>query len=533
MAAVKNILFIMADQLRWDYLGCSGHRRLKTPNIDRLAAMGVRFDKAFCNAPVCGPSRASFYTGRYVMSHGGNYNNFPLRVDEQTIGDYLAPLGVRTALVGKTHMKADLAGMQRLGIDPGSDLGLHLAHTGFEPFEHDDGLHPTPGYDPDMAYNRYLRALGYEADNPWHDFANAAAGSDGSILSGWAMRNARLPARVAESHSETAYMTDRAMAFIDGAGDDRWCLHLSYIKPHWPYMAPAPYHNLYGPEDIPAANRSQAERDHPHPVTAAFMAHGESLRFAEDICRRTVIPTYMGLIQQIDDHLGRLFSFLEERGLWDNTMIVFTADHGDYLGDHWLGEKELFHEESVRIPMIIRDPRAQADHSRGQVRADLVEAIDLLPTFLDALEDGNADGNSDRSVAETRLEGRSLMPLIASDDAIEWRDAVFAECDFCFRHARRTLGLAAHEARGFMARTDDWKYIYWPQHPAQLFDLTNDPCELHDLGGDPAYATTENRLQQRLMSWFALRRNRITLTDARVEASTGKAKERGYLFGEW
>ena len=529
MAGVKNILFIMADQLRSDYLGCSGHRTLQTPHIDSLAGAGVRFENAFCNAPVCGPSRASFYTGRYVMSHGGNYNNFPLRVDELTIADYLAPLGVRTALVGKTHMKPNLAEMRRLGIDPGSDLGLHLAKTGFEPFEHDDGLHPTPSFDPDMAYNRYLRARGYHADNPWHDFANAAAGPDGGILSGWAMRNASLPARVAEADSETACMTDRAMAFIDAAGDDRWCLHLSYIKPHWPYIAPAPYHALYGPEDIPAANRSQAERHNPHPVTAAFMAHGESLSFAEEACRRTVIPTYMGLIKQIDDHLGRLFNHLQQRGLWEQTMIVFTADHGDYLGDHWLGEKELFHEESVRIPMIIRDPRSSADNSRGQVRTELVEAIDLLPTFIDAASDGGA---ADRE-AETRLEGRSLMPLLAPDPPLNWRGAVFAECDFCFRHARKTLGLAAHEARGFMVRTEAWKYIYWPHHPAQLFDLRNDPQERHDLGGAPAHAQVQGELQARLLAWFALRRNRITLTDAQVEASTGKAKERGYLFGEW
>ena len=263
MAPFKNVLFIMADQLRADYLGCAGLAALHTPHIDALAAEGVRFTNAFCNAPVCGPSRASFYTGRYVMSHGGNYNNFPLRVDEWTLADHLAPLEVRTALVGKTHMKPDLAGMARLGIDPVSAVGLQLKHAGFEPFEHDDGPHPTPSFDPDMAYNRYLRTHGYVADNPWHDFANSAADTDGQVLSGWSMRHASLPARVAEEHSETAYMTNRALAFIDAAGDQRWCLHLSYIKPHWPYMAPAPYHALYGPGDIPLANRTEAERAAP------------------------------------------------------------------------------------------------------------------------------------------------------------------------------------------------------------------------------------------------------------------------------
>ena len=223
--------------------------------------------------------------------------------------------------------------------------------------------------------------------------------------------------RVAEEHSETAYMTDRALAFIDAAGDQRWCLHLSYIKPHWPYMAPAPYHALYGPEDIPPANRSAAERAALQPVIAAFMAHGESQCFAEEECRRTVIPTYMGLIAQIDGHLGRLFDYLKKTGQWDDTLIVFTSDHGDYLGDHWLGEKELFHEESLRIPMILRDPRPTADTTRGTASGALVEAIDLVPTFLDALDDGRAN----RDAAITRLEGRSLAPLVGRRNPGETR----------------------------------------------------------------------------------------------------------------
>ena len=196
----------------------------------------------------------------------------------------------------------------------------------------------------------YLRDLGYDADNPWHDYANAAAGEDGEILSGWLMRNATKPARVKEEHSETAYMTDRAMQFIDEVGDAPWCLHLSYIKPHWPYIAPAPYHAMYGRQDIIPVNRSERERKNPHPVHRAYMQHEESVNFSRSKVRESVIPAYMGLIKQIDDHLGRLWRFLEERGLMEKTLIVFTSDHGDYLGDHWLGEKDLFHEESVRIP---------------------------------------------------------------------------------------------------------------------------------------------------------------------------------------
>ena len=195
MRQTKNILFIMCDQLRFDYLSCYGHPRLFTPNIDALAANGVRFTRAYVQSPVCGASRMSFYTGRYVQSHGASWNGVPLKVGEMTLGDYLRPLGVRTVLVGKTHMRADREGMQRLGIDPGSIIGVRVAECGFDPFERDDGLHglgPDGGYDPQVPrYNHYLNDKGYTGENPWHDWANAAEGDGNRLASGGATEFAR------------------------------------------------------------------------------------------------------------------------------------------------------------------------------------------------------------------------------------------------------------------------------------------------------------------------------------------------------
>jgi arylsulfatase A-like enzyme len=519
-----NILFIMADQLRWDYLGCTGHPYIKTPNIDALAARGVNFVRAFVQAPVCGGSRMSFYTGRYNASHGATYNNFPLRIDEKTIGDYLRPLGYRVALVGKTHMAVDREGMARLGIDPNSDVGVLAAECGFEPYERDDGLHPDQSPSPNLAYNLWLNQLGYRSDNPWHDFANSVEGDNGEVLSGWSMRNARRPARVKEEHSETAYMTDRALAFIDEAGSGPWCLHLSYIKPHWPYIAPAPYHAMYGPEHVIAANRREAEKLEPHPVVAAFMAHEESINFSREEVRETVIPTYMGLISQFDHHVGRVLAHLKKRGLSDNTIVVVTSDHGDYLGDHWLGEKDLFHEEIVRVPLIVADPRGQADNMRGTEIHDLVETIDLAPTFLDW-----AAGEPQTH----RLEGRSIAPLIHGTKPPEWRDAAFCDSDFSLRHARRQLGLAPERGRGYMVRTHRWKYVFFEDFPPQLFDLADDPGELNDLGRAAGYDDVRGEMDRRLFAWFRHRRSRVTISDAEIERRTGKAKERGYLFGVW
>ena len=148
---------------------------LATPNIDALARRGVRFTHAYVQSPVCGASRMSFYTGRYMQSHGAHWNGLPLKVGEMTLGDYLRPLGVRNVLVGKTHMRADREGMKRLGIEPDSIIGVRVAECGFDPYERDDGLHPDAAR-PRPRYNDYLDEQGYDGDNPWQDWANSGEG---------------------------------------------------------------------------------------------------------------------------------------------------------------------------------------------------------------------------------------------------------------------------------------------------------------------------------------------------------------------
>ncbi len=516
----RNILFIMCDQLRWDYLGCTGHPSIRTPNIDALAARGLRFDRAYVQSPICGPSRMSFYTGRYVRSHGSTWNMVPLKVGERTMGEYLRPLGLRTVLCGKTHMTADLEGMQRLGLSKTEGIGALLSECGFKVWDRLDGVHPTGGKMP-SHYNRYLADEGYEGENPWQDWAASAEDADGTLLSGWLMKNAKHPARVRLEDSETNYTTRRAMEFIDEAGDTPWCLHLSYIKPHWPYIAPAPYHDMYSAEDVPDAMRDRAERVDPHPLLAAYQAHRTSKCMSRDDVRRTVIPVYMGLITQIDDQIGELMRHLEATGRLDETLIVFTSDHGDYLGDHWLGEKELFHEQSVRVPLIVVDPDARADATRGRVNADLVEAIDLVPTFIEA-----AGGE----VPDHILEGRSLLPLVHG--ATEWpRDAAISEYDFAFREARTLLGRDISDCRAVMVFDGRYKLVHVTGHRPMLFDLQADPQESVDIGNDPASRGLRDRLEKRLFRWMEQLRTRTTMTDARVDQLTEIEKDEGIWIG--
>ncbi|WP_425038701.1 alkaline phosphatase family protein [Primorskyibacter sp. S187A] len=504
----KNVLFIMCDQLRWDYLSCAGHPGLDTPNIDALAKRGVRFDRAYVQSPICGPSRMSFYTGRYVSSHGSTWNSIPLKVGEMTLGDHLRPLGVRTVLCGKTHMAADAEGMKRLGLAPDSQIGALVSECGFEPYERDDGLHPSTAYGKrNKKYDAYMKERGWEDENPWDSVANSGEDADGNILSGWFLDNSDLKARAADEESETPYITCRAMEFIDEAGDTPWCLHLSFIKPHWPYIVPAPYHDMYPPETHAPVLRSEAEQEDPHPVFGAFMQERVSKAFTNGTTRSMVIGAYMGLIKQIDDQMGELMTYLDAKGLTDETMIVFTSDHGDYLGDHWLGEKELFHDPSARIPLIVVDPSPEADATRGTVSDALVEAIDLTPTFLDYF--GGAD-------VPHIIEGKSLLPLLHGKTET-LREFVVSEYDYSMRQVRRRLGVSVADAKLTMLFDGRWKYIFAEGFRPMLFDLETDPDEFRDLGDNPDYAAECDRLQALFFQWTRRISQRTTISDAEIE----------------
>jgi arylsulfatase A-like enzyme len=497
MARAKNVLWIMCDQLRHDYLGCTGHPTLKTPNIDAMARRGVRFSKAYVQSPICGPSRMCFYTGRYMRSHGSHWNGWPLRVGEPTLGDHLKKIGVRNVLVGKTHMAPDLEGLKMLGIAPDSIIGVHVSECGFEPYERDDGLHPTQR--PRPRYDSWLREQGFDAENPWEHWANSGADASGELQNGWLLVHADKAARIPEELSETPYMTRRAMDFITEAEDDGrpWCLHLSYIKPHWPYIAPEPYASMYGPKDVLPAIRSEKERQEAHPVFAAYM----DMRYSRNMSRD------------------------EARDLLDNTMIVFTSDHGDYLGDHWMGEKDLFHDQSAKIPLVIIDPSREADSTRGTVCDTLVEGIDLAPTFIEYLGGTPPDHI---------LEGRSLMPLLHGEQPA-WRKVLLSEYDYSMQDVRLKLNQPIEQCRLFMVFDGRWKYIHACGFRPMLYDLESDPDEFADRGEDPACAETIARLQAALFDWALHPKMHITTSNAKIAsyADNQLQVKGGILIGIW
>ncbi|MCY4302228.1 MAG: sulfatase-like hydrolase/transferase [Aestuariivita sp.] len=518
-----NILFIMYDQLRFDYLSCAGHPHLHTPNFDRVAALGVRFSNAFVQSPICGASRMSFYTGRYVSSHGASWNGFPLRVGELTLGDHLRHVGMDCWLIGKTHMQADAAGMERLGLRPDSEIGARQAECGFDVWIRDDGLWgqgPDGFYDERRSpYNEYLKSNGYTSENPWAHNANASVDADGNIASGWMLSNAGKPANIREEHSETPWLTKRAIDFVDHV-EEPWCAHLSYIKPHWPYIVPAPYHDMFSVDDVLAPVRHEKEREAPHPIYAAYMDGKIASAFQRDDVRKTVIPTYMGLIKQCDDQLGVLLDHLEDNDKMQRTLIVLTSDHGDYLGDHWLGEKDLFHNQSVKVPMIIYDPRPEADVTRGTVCDALVEAIDLVPTFVEV-----SGGNAVPHI----LEGRSLVPWLYGDSP-HWRDYAISEFDYSPTPQSVELGVDPMDCRLFMVFDGRFKLIHSEGgFRPMLFDLSTDPNEFFDLAERPEYKAVIDRMYSRLGEWGRRCSQRVTKSDDDILNMRGTSTRKGIL----
>jgi arylsulfatase A-like enzyme len=281
---------------------------------------------------------------------------------------------------------------------------------------------------------------------------------------------------------------------------------------------------MYGPEHIVDPIRSQTEKDTDHPLLRAYQDARVCRSFSRDHVRDHVIPAYMGLIKQLDDNLGRLFAWMDEKGLSDNTIIAFTSDHGDYMGDHWMGDKDFYHEVAAKVPLIISDPRPAADKTRGTTSAELTEMIDLAPTFMSAL------GCAPKPHI---VEGRDLTPLLHGTDGF-FRQYAISEHDYSSFEMAKALEVPQEDARTVMIFDGRWKYIRCEGFDPVLFDLESDPHELSNIGGsqDPEHSAVRQRLEDALLSWSMQHHTRITATQD-VLARQGNAAESGILIGFW
>ena len=493
----KNILFIVIDQWRADALGCAGNPILKTPNLDRLAADGVLYTQHFVQASPCGPSRAALLTGTYQHNNGVMRNGTPLSHRFTNIALECRKAGYDPALFGYTDTTVDPTGL--VATDPALRT-YESVLPGFTPELH---LPEKP-----VPWMAHLQAKGYPfAGHVTEIYRPDAREPDAREAGG--TRPTFAPARFKAEDSITAFLTDRLLDYISLRRNDSWFAHAAYIRPHPPFIAPAPYHALYSAADMPAPIRAAtvAEEARQHPLLASYLRLQNQASYfvtgagrvtdLDDAALAQLRATYYGMVQEVDDQVGRLIGKLEDWGLYDDTLIVVTADHGEMLGDHWMLGKQGYFDEAFHVPLILRDPSAAADTGRGRKVERFTEAVDVMPTVLDWLG----------LPVPRQCDGRSLLALARGRDVADWRREVHWEFDFRGPgavDAEGDLGLPMDACSLAVIRDERHKYIHFAGLPPLFFDLARDPHCFTDLSRDPAAAPAMLTYAQKMLSWRIL-----------------------------
>ena len=422
-----NIVLIMADQLAPQFTGAYGHPVVKTPHMDKLAARGMRFDAAYCNSPLCAPSRFSFMSGQLVTRIAAYDNASEFTSSVPTFAHYLRGAGYRTCLSGKMHF---------VGPDQ-----LH----GF------DERITTDVYPSDFAWTPDWEQADERIDKWYHNM-------DSVREAGVAATTFQI-----EYDEEVAFFARRKLMQYASEGTAPFALVASFIHPHDPYVARPEWWDLYRPDDIdmPAIGKDGVPVD---AFSTRLMdgIEASTVAVSEDEIRNAR-HAYYANTSYFDSKIGALVRTIEETGQLDNTIFIITADHGDMLCERGLWYKMNFFEHSARVPLIMAGPGI----ANGSVKS-ACSLVDLLPTIIDIACDTPP-------VLGQPIDGRSLLPMArggAEDDG----EAIGEYC------AEMTASPV------FMIRRGNFKYIHCDDDPAQLYDLEQDPAELVNLADDPAHA---------------------------------------------
>ncbi len=421
-----NLLILMSDEHDPRIAGHEGHPLAKTPNIDRLAEEGTRFTAAYTPSPICVPARASFATGRWVheiryWDNAMGYTGAP-----EGWGHQLLSAGHRVDSIGKLHYRS-----------PDDPTGFSEQ---YEPMHLMDNIGMIWGSIRDPLPER-------ERGKVFHRI--------GAGVSNYNLYDRRT------ANSACQWLKDRASQ----TDDKPWVLYTGFVAPHFPFVVPSEYFNLYPLDDIPLPRLLPRDGHAHHPWIAALDAYsGQDRHFESDEIRLAAIAAYLGLCSFVDAQIGLVLDALRETGLDKTTRVVYTSDHGDNLGTRGLWGKSVLYEESTRIPMIITGPGIP----RGEIRKTPVNLIDLHQTALESA--GQAETEEDGE-----LPGRSLIPLAGGDEDPE-------RTTFSEYHA------VGSSSAAFMLRRGNWKYHHYVGYPPELFNLEDDPGETSNRADDPDYA---------------------------------------------
>lgn len=419
-----NFLILMSDQHTPAVYGAYGNRLARTPNLDRLAGDGTTFDAAYCNSPICVPSRAAMATGRYVHTTGNYDNASPyLGSEAPSWGHRAESAGITATTIGKLHYRA-----------ADDDTGFSDQRV---------PLHVRDGVGDLFHALRDRQPPAYQ------------------------LREAVLDVRAEES-SYSAFdrsVAEEASKFLhDKAADDTpWLCKVSFVTPHYPFVVPEEYLDLYDPDSLPTPVRNSPEMWNGHPAVDIYRTACGLDEPLSEAQTREAVRAYYGLVTFMDAQVGIVLDALRDSGQWEDTVVLYLSDHGELLGTDGLWFKGTMGEMSVRVPMVLSGPGIAAG-----VCSTPVTLVDVFPTVVDVM-------NLPEHDADRTLPGRSLVEIAALPADTD--RVAFSE----YHSANSHSGL-------FMIRQGRWKYIHCVGFPEQLFDLESDPTESHDLASDPDHA---------------------------------------------
>ena len=427
-----NILIIMSDEHAPMYSSVYGHPIVQTPNMERLAQAGATFDAAYCNSPLCTPSRMSFMTGRYINKIGTWDNVTPLRSDQVTWAHRLRNAGYDVVLSGKQHFGGpdQLHGFERqLARDLHAEWN-HAIHLW------DDGIVP--------------------AAQPWQEVYNAGPGTT-------------------EELEVDDLAQERALAYLhDPARMEKpWALNVSFIAPHFPYIVPPRFWELYPPDEMDLPNIPEGHLHSLPPMAQRLRAMFGFPQYPDDVVRRAR-AAYYALISYFDEKIGELLDLLYETGQYENTVIIHLSDHGEMNGEHGMWRKSNFYEASARVPLQVVWP-GQIDG--GDRFTEVVSLVDVTATVCDIAGDP----------CDLPLDGDSLLPLLTGSIP-DWKDEAF--CEYLAH---------GNDRPNAMLRRGRYKLNYSWGDPITLYDLVADPDEFHDLSSEPDYQDLIAEMQADLL----------------------------------
>lgn len=485
VAKRPNILLITSDQQHWNTLGFL-NPKIKTPNLDRLAAQGVRYDRAYCVNPTCTPTRASIITGLYPSQHGAWTLGTKLPEHIPTLGGYLGDAGYRTALVGKAHFQQlfDHPEWSSLESNPlMQDLDFWSKFNGpFYGFEHVElARNHTDEFHVGQHYALWMEEKGCKN---WRDYFQKPAGNQEPQRHKW---------RIPEEYHYDTWIADRTNALMEQYSDngESFFLWASFLDPHPPYLVPEPWDTMYDPESIEVAELTPGEHDANPPHLqltqtenpdfspwreSGYGCHGfhshvhDKKKLAKDI------GVYYGMISLMDKYIGKILDKLDELGLAENTVVVFTTDHGHFFGQHGLVAKGAFHyEDMIRVPFIVRWPgRTDA----GATSDAMQSLVDLAPTFLKT-------AGLDVPRTMTGIDQSDVWA--GRSDSV--RDHIVVEN----HHEPTTIHLKTYVDECYKLT------VYYGQEYGELYDLLTDPGEIHNLWNDPKSTALKADLVMKLL----------------------------------